>query len=161
VRISRKGIGFIAIGAAAALQLAGAPAHAHHSIALQFNMNEEVTVTGTITRMDWRNPHAWLYVDVMNQQGEVEAWEVEFSSANALYRRGWRREDLPVGATVTIKGMPARDGSRTLGAEDVILPDGRTLFGGSADQQQGSQPQGSQPQGSQPQGSQPQGSQQP
>jgi hypothetical protein len=145
VRILRKFAStpaILVVVGALALQLAAGAARAHHSIALQFNMNEEVTVTGTITRMDWRNPHAWLYIDVTNPEGAVEAWEIEFSSANALYRRGWRREDLPVGSTVTVKGMPARDGSRTLGAEDVTLPDGRTLFGGSAQQQQ---PGGEQP----------------
>jgi hypothetical protein len=82
--------------------------------------------------MDFQNPHSWLYVDVKDEQGTVQAWSIEFGAANALYRRGWRREDLPVGATVTVTGYVARDGSRMLGATDVKLADGRTLFAGSA-----------------------------
>jgi hypothetical protein len=116
-----------------ALAAAGtAPVLAHHSIAAQFDMYKSNTVTGTITRMDFQNPHSWLYVDVKDEQGTVQAWSIEFGAANALYRRGWRREDLPVGATVTVTGYVARDGSRMLGATDVKLADGRTLFAGSA-----------------------------
>jgi hypothetical protein len=105
---------------------------AHHSIAAQFDMYTSNTVVGTITKMDFRNPHSWLYVDVKDEKGEVQPWSIEFGAANALYRRGWRREDLPVGAMVTITGYVARDGSRMLGATEVKLADGRTLFAGSA-----------------------------
>jgi hypothetical protein len=109
-----------------------APALAHHSIAAQFDMYKSNTVTGTIAKMDFQNPHSWLYVDVKDEKGTVQQWSIEFAAANALYRRGWRREDLPVGATLTVSGYPARDGSRMLGATDVKLADGRTLFAGSA-----------------------------
>lgn len=119
----------------AGLLIATLPAAAHHSIALQFDMNQHVELSGTITRMEWRNPHAWLYIDVEGDDGNVVSWAIEFGSANSLYRRGWRREDLPVGESVTVNGMPARDGSPALGAEDVTLPDGRTLFGGTSQQQ--------------------------
>ena len=121
-----------AVLAAAAWTLSGAAARAHHSIAAQFDMYKTNTVSGTITKMDFRNPHSWLYVDAKDEKGQVIAWSIEFGSANALYRRGWRREDLPVGATVSVTGYVARDGSRTLGATDVKLADGRTLFAGSA-----------------------------
>jgi DNA/RNA endonuclease YhcR with UshA esterase domain len=118
--------------AVSGFMLAMAPAaRAHHSIALEFDMNRELTVTGTITRMDWRNPHGWLYIDVTDENGEVQPWAVEFTAANALYRRGWRKEDLPVGETVTITGFAARDDSNTLGALNVELSDGRKLFAGS------------------------------
>ena len=118
--------------AAAAWTLSGVAARAHHSIAAQFDMYKTNTVSGTITKMDFRNPHSWLYVDAKDEKGQVIAWSIEFGSANALYRRGWRREDLPISATVTVTGYVARDGSRTLGATDVKLADGRTLFAGSA-----------------------------
>lgn len=119
--------------AALALAAAGAvPAMAHHSIAAQFDMYKTNTVTGTITRMDFQNPHSWLYVEAKDDKGVAQAWSIEFGAANALYRRGWRREDLPIGATVTVTGYVARDGSRMLGATDVKLADGRTLFAGSA-----------------------------
>jgi hypothetical protein len=119
--------------AGVALAAAGVvPAMAHHSIAAQFDMYKSNTVTGTITKMDFQNPHSWLYVEAKDEKGAMQAWAIEFGAANALYRRGWRREDLPVGATVTVTGYVARDGSRMLGATDVKLADGRTLFAGSA-----------------------------
>jgi hypothetical protein len=105
--------------------------HAHHSIAAGFDMSRTVTVTGAIVKMEWRNPHARLSIDVKNQSGQAESWEVWFSSANGLYRRGWRDDDLPVGAAVTVSGFQARDGSRQLyGGGQTKLSDGRVLFGG-------------------------------
>ena len=107
------------------------PARAHHSVAAGFDMEKTTTVVGTITKMEWRNPHARLSIGVKNQQGEVESWDVWFSSANGLYRRGWRDDDLPLGASVTVTGFRARDGSRQIyGGGETKLPDGRTLFGG-------------------------------
>ena len=119
-----------AVGLAAAL-VVGSPGLAHHSVALQFDMSREMEIEGTVVSMEWRNPHAWLQVEVENEAGEKATWQVEFGSANSLYRRGWRRDDLPVGSQVTIHGLPARDGSNTIAAEEVVLPDGRRLFGGS------------------------------
>ena len=107
------------------------PALAHHSVAAGFDMDKTTTVVGAITKMEWRNPHARLSIQVKNEQAVLETWEVWFSSANGLYRRGWREDDLPVGATVTVTGFRARDGSRQLyGGGDTKLPDGRVLFGG-------------------------------
>ena len=108
------------------------PVNAHHSIAAQFHLDKTNTVTGTITKMEFKNPHAWLYLDVKDPQGQVSQWSIEFGSANALYRRGWRREDLPTGASVTVTGYVSRDGSQILGATDVKLADDRSLFAGSA-----------------------------
>jgi len=106
-------------------------AGSHHSIAAGFDVNETVTVTGTIKEMDWTNPHARLYFDVEHESGEIQSWIVWFSSANNLYRRGWRDTDLPVGDTVTVSGFPARDGSKELYGGETKTADGRTLFGGS------------------------------
>lgn len=106
-------------------------ATAHHSKALQFDMNAEITVEGTIVELEWRNPHAWLNIEAENEAGELELWRVEFSNANSLIRRGWRPADLPVGARVTVHGLPSRDGSRTVDGEEVILPDGRSLLSGN------------------------------
>ena len=108
------------------------PVHAHHSIAAQFHLDKTNTVVGTITKMEFKNPHSWLYVQGKDAGGQMAQWSIEFGSANALYRRGWRREDLPIGASVTVSGFVSRDGSRILGATDVKLADGRTLFAGSA-----------------------------
>ena len=106
----------------------------HHSVALQYDMTKEVTITGNITEMEWRNPHSWLRVEVENDNGVREIWLVEFGSANGLYRRGWRRDDLPVGAEVTIHGLPARDGTRQVEGDEVTLADGRSLFSGTGPQ---------------------------
>ncbi|HWL40395.1 MAG TPA: DUF6152 family protein [Gemmatimonadaceae bacterium] len=121
-----------AAACALAVILFGIPARAHHSIAAQFDMYKTNTVSGTISKMDFRNPHSWLYIEVKDDKGQVEPWSIEFAAANALYRRGWRQEDLPVGAALTVTGYVARDGSRMLGATDVKLADGRTLFAGTA-----------------------------
>ena len=109
-------------------------ASSHHSVALQYDMTREVTITGNIMEMEWRNPHSWLRVEVESEQGEPEVWLVEFGSANGLYRRGWRRDDLPVGAEITVHGLPARDGSRQVEGDEVTLADGRSLFSGTGPQ---------------------------
>ena len=101
---------------------------AHHSIALQFDMTKEVEIEGTVVSMEWKNQHAWLQVQVEADSGDIEIWQVEFGAANSLYRRGWTRDDLPVGAHLVVNGLPARDGSNTIGAENVILEGGRQLF---------------------------------
>jgi hypothetical protein len=121
-----------AVVAASALS-APSEVRAHHSVAAGFDMDNSVTVVGTISRMEWRNPHARLSIDVKNAQGQMEEWDVWFGSANSLMRRGWRDGDLPVGATVTVTGFRARDGSRQIyGGGQTTLPDGRVLFGGDA-----------------------------
>jgi hypothetical protein len=114
--------------------LGGLPAgalSAHHSIQAGFDITRTETVTGVITKMEWRNPHAWLHIEVKDASGKVTPYAVEFGAANAMYRRGWRQDDLPVGATVTVTGFVARDGSKTLTGNEVKLADGRTLFGGT------------------------------
>ena len=106
------------------------PASAHHSLTAEFDTSRTVVIAGTITEMKWTNPHAWLYVDVADDNGQVTNWAVEFASPNQLYRRGWSKNDLPNGAHVTVTGYPPRDHSERVSATDVELPDGRTLFAG-------------------------------
>lgn len=124
-----------ALGAGLSAVLLGLPAAGHHSIALQYDMTREITISGRIVEMEWRNPHSWLSVEVDGEAGRLEMWRVEFGGANSLYRRGWRRDDLPVGAEVTIHGLPSRDGSRQMEGDEVTLTDGRSLFSGSGPNQ--------------------------
>lgn len=118
--------------AAAAWLLAGPSAGAHHSVAAGFDMDTEIEITGTITSMEFINPHARLFLEVADDTGQSRLWTAWFTSANNLFRRGWRATDLPVGTTVTVTGFPARDGSDQTYGGETRLPDGRTLFGGNA-----------------------------
>jgi len=104
----------------------------HHSVAAGFDMDKSVTVTGTITEMEWINPHSKMLFEVDTGTGEVQSWVAWFTSANILFRRGWRAGDLPVGETVSVSGFPARDGTTQLYGGETKLSDGRTLFSGNA-----------------------------
>jgi len=106
-----------------------APAPAHHSFAAIFDSAKPVTLTGTVTRIEWMNPHTWIYLDVQNGDGKVEAWAFEMGSPNRLMRYGWHQGSLPTGATVTIAGSRARDGSLKAAVDTVTLADGKRLFG--------------------------------
>jgi hypothetical protein len=121
---------WIAIGIG--VLLSGAQGSAHHAFAAEYDANQKITLQGTIVKMDWVNPHAWLFIDVKGPDGKVEQWVLEFGAPNALYRRGWRKDSLPVGSDVTVVGYRAKNGSRTVNARDVILPDGKKLFAGSS-----------------------------
>ena len=119
------------VAASIAMMLTARFVAAHHSVALMYDMNSEVTIVGSIVELEWRNPHAWLHLEVDNDDGEPELWKVEFGSANSLYRRGWRPANLPIGSIVTVHGLPARDGSRSVDGEEVILEDGTRLLSGT------------------------------
>jgi hypothetical protein len=109
--------------------LGSAAAAAHHSFAAIFDANQPVSLTGTVTRIEWMNPHTWIYLDVKNAAGNTEAWAFEMGSPNRLMRYGWNQNSLPTGATVTIAGSRARDGSLKAAVDTVTLPDGKRLFG--------------------------------
>jgi hypothetical protein len=113
----------------AALLAASAPAAAHHSFSAIFDAAKPVTITGTVTRVEWMNPHTWIYLDVKKDDGSVEAWQFELGSPNRLMRYGWNQDSLPTGTTVTIAGSRARDGSLKAAVDTVTLPDGKRLFG--------------------------------
>ena len=121
------------ITAAAALLALAVPAVAHHSFAAEFDAERPVTVKGTVTKMDWVNPHSWIYVDVKDQSGKVVNWRFEMGPPNALLRMGWRKDSVPAGTAVEIQGFRAKSGEPVANAKQVRLPDGRELFsGGSA-----------------------------
>ena len=120
------------------LSIVGAtPLLAHHAFAAEYDARQFITLKGSLTTVDWINPHAWLHVDAKDENGKVVNWSVEFGSPNALLRRGLRKTDFPAGTEVVIEGYRAKNGTATLNGRSVKLPDGRNLFtGGSAPDEQ-------------------------
>jgi hypothetical protein len=117
--------------------LGAAPLLAHHAFAAEYDVKQFITLKGSLTAVDWVNPHAWLHVDVKDESGKVVNWAVEFGAPNALLRKGLRKTDFPPGTEVVIEGYRAKDGTSTINGRSVKLPGGRNLFtGGSAPDEQ-------------------------
>jgi hypothetical protein len=109
------------------------PASAHHSFAAEYNADNPVTLTGSVTKMAWINPHSWIYVDVKKADGKVENWAVEAGPPGTLIRAGFSKESLAVGTVIKVNGFRAKDGALRANGRDITLPDGRLLFvGGSS-----------------------------
>jgi hypothetical protein len=122
---------FLGLLAAAGIA-AGIPAWAHHSFAAEFDGSRSLRLTGTITRIEWSNPHSYFYIDVKDDKGNVANWGCEGAGPGALTRRGWKKGDVKLGDTLIVDGYPAKDGSHLIDARRVTLPDGRSVSGGSA-----------------------------
>jgi len=113
--------------------LATAPLWAHHSFAAQFDQSKVVILQGTVTSMEWVNPHGWLHLDVKGPDGKVTNWAVEAGAPNALLRRGLRNSDFPAGVEVTVEGYRAKGGGPTANGTKVTFKDGRNFFLGATD----------------------------
>ena len=119
------------LGVGLGLLLAAVPAAAHHAFSAEFDATKPVQLRGTITRMEWINPHSWIHLDVPQEDGTVQSWMIEAGPAGVLVRRGWSKDSIAPGTEVLIEGYQARDGSNRANGRDVTLPDGSRLFAGS------------------------------
>lgn len=116
--------------AASALLLATMRMSAHHAFAAEYDASKRVTVSGTVTRFEWTNPHVWLYVEETDESGKITSWGFEMGSPNGLLHRGWTNTELKKGDKVTVEGYRAKDGRTVANASIVTMADGRKLFGG-------------------------------
>jgi hypothetical protein len=120
------------IGALFIATCAAAPVWAHHSFAAEFDVDKPITMVGTVSKIDWSNPHVWIYISVKDDKGNATNWGFELGGPNSLLRRGWTRDAVKVGDTLTIDGYLAKDGSHLANARTIKLPDGQKLFTASS-----------------------------
>jgi hypothetical protein len=126
----RAKLALVVVGAG--LLLAGVPAMAHHSFAAEYDATKPVKFTGTVTQMEWINPHAWIHMDVKQPDGKVVNWMVEAGAPNALLRRGFNKQSLLPGTVITVEGYQAKDGALRANGRDITYLDGKKLFVGSS-----------------------------
>src|SRR5438552_926403 len=105
---------------------------AHHAFAAEYDANKPITLAGQLTKVEWVNPHGWVYVDVKDDSGKTVNWAIEFGSPNAMLRRGLRKTDFNYGIQIVVKGYRAKNGTATVNGTSVKLPDGRNLLVGGS-----------------------------
>ncbi len=121
------------LGAFAVAVIAAAlPVLAHHSFSAEFDNSKPVNIKGTVTKIDWLNPHIWIYLDVTDESGKVQSWQCEGGPPNTLTRNGWTKNDVKKGDSISITGTHAKDASNTCNASSIVLADGRRVFAGSS-----------------------------
>lgn len=126
--MKRVAIGVVGLG----LLLSAVPLVAHHWFSAEFDINQPVTLQGTLTKMEWVNPHGWIHLDVKDPDGNAVSWAVETGSPTALLRRGLRKSDFPPGLAIIVEGYRALDGTPTANGITVKFLDGRNFFAGSS-----------------------------
>ena len=117
---------------AGGLVLAAVPGFAHHSFSAEYDRSKPISLKGTVTKVEWMNPHARFYVDVKDDGGKVTNWEFELGSPNGLMRQGWTRNSLKIGDVVEVNGSRAKDGSNLVNANNVAFEDGKRVLGGAS-----------------------------
>jgi hypothetical protein len=125
-------LAFASVGVALWMVVAAAPVAAHHSFAAEFDAKQPVTLHGTVTQMDWVNPHSWIHLDVKNPDGTVTTWMIEGGTPNTLLRRGFTKTSLKAGTELTVEGYRAKNGANRANGRDLVLPGGQRLFLGSS-----------------------------
>jgi hypothetical protein len=123
---------FLSLAAAGLLIMAAAPAWAHHAFAAEFDSDKPIKFKGTVTKMEWINPHAWIHIDVKGDDGMVTSWMIEAAAPNSLLRRGWNKNSLPAGTEILVEGFQAKDGSNRANGSVITFADGKKLFVGNA-----------------------------
>jgi hypothetical protein len=121
------------LGVGVGVLAATLPLVAHHSFAAEFDATKSVTLQGVVTKLDWTNPHIWVYLDTKDESGAVAHWQCEGGPPNTLTRNGWSKDSLKIGDQVTVDGFRAKDGTNTCNARSVKLPSGKSVFAGSAE----------------------------
>jgi DNA/RNA endonuclease YhcR with UshA esterase domain len=124
--------GAVVVTLAVVVGMASSYLQAHHSFAAEFDANQPVTLKGTVTKMEWINPHSWIHLDVKNPDGTVTRWMIEGGTPNTLVRRGFTKASLQPGTEITVEGFRAKNGANRANGADLILSDGRRLFMGSS-----------------------------
>jgi Family of unknown function (DUF6152) len=126
-----KTLSSLTLGLALFLLSVSAPVFAHHGFAVEFDKESPLTITGTVTKMEFMNPHIYFYLDVKGKDGKVVNWAFEGGPPNVIYRQGWRKDTLKPGDVVTVKGFRAKDGTHLASCATVKLPDGREVSAGT------------------------------
>ena len=119
--------------AIAVLFIVNGVARAHHAFAAEFDVNRPIKLRGTVTKMDWINPHSWIHIDVKDADGKVTGWMIEGGSPNSLLRLGFTKDALPAGSEIVVDGFQAKDGTSSMWTRSVKTADGRRMFAGNAD----------------------------
>ena len=130
---------YVILALVAVVSFRTVPASAHHSFAAEFDASKPITLIGVVMQVDWTNPHVWFYINVKGEDGRTVRWACEMGAPHQLQGRGWLRETMKIGDTVTVNGALARDGSRRANARTVTTADGRTLGAASSGERSGGQ----------------------